>query len=302
MAGQHRLHLGRVDVVAPGDDQLGTPPTDRHVAVVGHRGQVPRGEPVSGGEGGASPVALAQRRAAHEAARRYPARPHRRVRPPRRAAAAPPSPGDARPRAGWRASTRSPSCRSAPARRHRRRRTGATDRPPAGPIRRRTGAGTPSTAARPVAASRWYMVGTPKNMVLAEAACRTAFSSKRSNTDSGGARSEGAEQSGTEAVDMEERQREDETIVGGPLPCGQQRGDPGQQRAVCVHRPLGLAGGPRRVDDQRVVARSAVRKDRRPGVHRRLGEVVDAHDRETADGAPPAGAGRRAPGPDGHRR
>ena len=236
-----------------------------HVAVVGHRRQVPRGEPVAGGEGGASPVPLAQRRAAHEEL----ADPllvhavecglHAGQRQPHRARAA------LALRAGWTASTRSPSCRSAPARPRPRRRTGATDRPPTGPTRRRTGAGSPSAAARPVAARRWYMVGTPKNMVLAEAARRTAVSSKRSNTDGGGARREGAEQSGAEAMHMEERQAEHETVLGGPSPGRQQRRDPGQQGAVRVHRSLRLAGGPRRVDDQRVVARSAVRKGGRPG-------------------------------------
>ena len=47
VAGQDRLDLGRVDVVPAGDDQLGAPPADGHVAVVGHRDQVAGGEPVT---------------------------------------------------------------------------------------------------------------------------------------------------------------------------------------------------------------------------------------------------------------
>ncbi len=258
MAGQHRLHLGRIDVVAAGDDQLGTPPTDRHVAVVGHRRQVPRGEPVTGGEGGAAPVAPAQRRAAHEEladallvhVRRGGL--HAGQRQPHRARST---------LALERVGQRQQGLGHAVALQHDHT-VGGEPVPQIGcqgaepETHRRRAASTP---ARPVAASRWYIVGTPKNMVL-----RGTASSDRVLVE---AVEDTAERPRSGCRTARHRGRghgraagEDEAIVGGPPPCGQQRGDPGQQGAVRVHRPLGLAGGARRVDDQRVVARAAARR------------------------------------------
>ena len=74
--------------------------------------------------------------------------------------------------------------------------------------------------------------------------------------DGGRARGQRAEQPGAQAVHVEEREGKDEAVLGLPLPGVAQRRDAGQERGMGVHRPLGLARGPRRVDDQGVVARA----------------------------------------------
>ena len=160
VAGQDGLDLGGVDVVAAGDDQLGAAPADGHVAVVRHRHEVARGEPVAGPRRrrGPSTPGTATRRA--RAAPRSPARRRRRAPPPPRAAARPTEPGRRSPSSGLdRVSERLGHAVALQHRRRRRRRAGATGRRPTAPIPTRTGAARPSADACPDAASRWYMVG-----------------------------------------------------------------------------------------------------------------------------------------------
>ena len=216
----------------------------------------------------------------------------------------PTEPGGARPPAGWTASAASRSCRSAPARPRRRRPGGATGRGPAAPSPTRTGAARPSADARPDAARRWYMVGTPKNMVLAGAAAQDRRLVEAVEHDGGGTRGQGAEQPGAQPVHVEERQAEDEAVLGRPVPGRQQRRDAGQEGGVRVHRPLGLAGGPRGVDDQRVVVGPA-RRPRRAG-SARAGARRPARPRRTT-GRPARERvrprrGRRRPAPARRRR
>ena len=170
-----------------------------------------------------------------------------------------PSQGDARRPRGWTASTGSRSCRSARGPRRRRRPAGATGRRRAAPSPRRRGAAPPGRRARPVAASRWYMVGTPKNMVVARrpAASRIASSSKRSNSATEAPAASVPKRPAHEAVHVEERQAEDETVVGLQPQADSSAETPARSERVRVHGALRCPGGARGVDDQRVVVGSS---------------------------------------------
>jgi hypothetical protein len=111
------------------------------------------------------------------------------------------------------------------------------------------------------------MVGTPKNMVTpAAAAPRVAITSSASKQARAG--HQRAVEAGAQAVHVEERQGEQERIVGGPAPGGDDRARDGERVAVAQHRALRPAGGAAGVDEEREVVvggRRQVPADR-PGV------------------------------------
>ncbi len=158
---------------------------------------------------------------------------------------------------------------------------------------RRAAAG-PSSAARDEAARRWYMVGTPKNSV---ASCSAAASSTPSTVepreqDGRCAGQQRPVQAVAEAVGVEQREGEDEAVLGRPPPGPLQRLAVGQQVAVGQRGALGRPGRARRVAEVGEVVGS-------DGVERRRGSVgqvdlgADDHDVGTPGGAAPIGPGRR---------
>ena len=85
------------------------------------------------------------------------------------------------------------------------------------------------------------MVGTPKNMVLVRR--RTEDRGLVEAVEHGGRRAggQGAEEAGAEPVDVEERQAEDEPVVGlaTPRPRAATRCPPAREPCVCT-APLGV--------------------------------------------------------------
>ena len=136
-----------------------------------------------------------------------------------------------------------------------------------------------SSVPRPDATSRWYMVGTPKNM---EARFGQGRIGHRRRVEAGqqhgrGPGQEGAVDADTQAVGVEDGQAVDQPVVRGPPPGDPHRLGGGQQVPVTEHRPLRGTGGARRVADEggrigirpRRAGRARPRGDRRPGPPRR---------------------------------
>ncbi len=203
------------------------------------------------------PVAVEHVRAADEDLAVY------RAASPPRAAAARRFPACARRRTGWRCSSASRSSRSAraPAGRRARRAPGEARRE-APPSQRRTRRSRASSPTRGEEASRWYIVGTPKNSVASwsVAASSTASTSNRGTgqprlppaacradpTPSPWMWNSGRASTSRSAAVQRQAIRTDS--------------QPASRFACAQHRTLGRAGGPRRVADQRGVARAAPRR------------------------------------------
>ena len=139
------------------------------------------------------------------------------------------------------------------ARRTRGRAAAPSRRRAAGPASGRRRSPASASASRP---SRWYIVGTPNSIVAPSlSASAAAAASKRPRWRSSPPRRSGPSSAEHEAVDVEERQAVGEHVLAGPLPGVGERVEVGGDRAAGEHRALGRPVVPRRVDDQRRVAR-----------------------------------------------
>ena len=107
----------------------------------------------------------------------------------------------------------------------------------------------PSAPARPDAANRWYMVGTPKN---SEARWSVGGVGHTTRVEAGEEHrrapgQQGAVDAHAQAVGVEDGQAVDQPVVGTPPPGGGDRHGGGQQVPVAQHGALGRAGGAGRV-------------------------------------------------------